>query len=138
MAQVELAPNEFAVSPPDAIPATGTALTPDEEYVFAGNARRWKYVRAGLITGGGLITGLAGLLVVLCVESPDLPDLNLHPTTAPAHVQTAALRAEHKVDRRLAAQEGSMLKQLSRVIVPAHKRRHVGLRYADSRSGKRL
>lgn len=138
MAHVELAPNEFPVSRPEAIPETGTSLARDEEYVFAGNARRWKYIRAGLITGGGLITGLAGLLVVLCVESPDLPDLNLHPTTASAHVQTAALRAEHKVDRRLAAQEASVLKQLSRVIAPTHRRRRFGLRYADSRSGKRL
>lgn len=122
-----------------ATPADGSR---DEGYVFSENARRWRFIRAGLVTGGAVFTALAGLLVALCLEPPDLPDLNLKPSALPPQRASVPAAATPRAERRIARSETSLLRRLSRMISPARRHRsRGGVRNASARLvrvGRRL
>lgn len=74
-------------SGPSANPARPASVRHSaKDYVFAGNARRWKYVRAAFlgtaVATGGLVAALAGV----CLQPADLPDLALRPGAPVAHL----------------------------------------------------
>lgn len=54
----------------------------DEEYVFQRNAARWKYFRFALLAVVAAVSGLAVLVISLCLQTPSLPDLALDPTNS--------------------------------------------------------
>ena len=94
--------------------AHACSIASEDDYVFAGNARRWKYVRVGLFGSGAAVLAAVVLLVGMCVSTPDLPDLALDTARPRAHIaRTVSPKRTREADRPSQGAPGTQLRPAS-------------------------